>query len=102
LPSVARRKGELLAHGLHKRGVAALDHSHRYLQAAGLARLARAVVSASTTVRPMLEHAGLTELIEADVDAQTMRTHRLHARPAPDLLLAACQELGVDPSVRCR
>jgi HAD superfamily hydrolase (TIGR01509 family) len=94
---IARRKGELVEHGLHSRGVAALDGAHRYLQAAGLGGIKRAVVSASTTASPMLEAAGLTELIDARVDAATMRSLGLRSRPAPDLLLTACAELGVPP-----
>jgi len=94
---IARRKGELLEHGLHSRGVAALEGAHRYLQAAGLGGMGRAVVSASTTASPMLEAAGLTGLIDARVDARTMRTLNLRSRPAPDLLLTACAELGTPP-----
>jgi HAD superfamily hydrolase (TIGR01509 family) len=95
---IARRKGELLEHGLHARGVAALAGAHRYLQAAGLGALGRAVVSASTTASPMLELAGLADLIDVRVDASTMRSRNLRSRPAPDLLLAACAELGVPPA----
>lgn len=94
---IARRKGELLEHGLHSRGVAALEGAHRYLQAAGLGGMSRAVVSASMTASPMLEAAGLTGLIDACVDARTMRTLNLRSRPAPDLLLTACAALGTPP-----
>jgi len=94
---IARRKGELLEHGLRERGVAALAGARRYLQAAGFARLGRAVVSASTTAGPMLEQARLTDLVEASVDARAIRFGNLRSRPAPDLLLAACAELGVPP-----
>lgn len=96
--AIARRKGELLARGLGRHGVAARDHAHRYLQAAGLARLQRAVVSASTTAEPMLALAGLRALVDADVDARVMSAQRLESRPAPDLLLAACRELEVEPA----
>lgn len=95
--TIARRKGELLAHGLGKHAVAAREGAHRYLQAAGLARLQRAAVSASTTAEPMLALAGLTGLVEAGVDARAMRAQQLRSRPAPDLLLAACRELSVEP-----
>jgi beta-phosphoglucomutase-like phosphatase (HAD superfamily) len=95
---IAQRKGELLEHGLHSRGVAALSGAHRYLQAAGLGGLGRAVVSASTTASPMLELAGLAGLIDARIDASTMRSRNLRSRPAPDLLLAACTELGTAPA----
>jgi HAD superfamily hydrolase (TIGR01509 family) len=94
---IARRKGEILAHGLHSRRVAALPGAHRYLQAVGLGGIGRAAVSASTTASPMLELAGLAELIDARFDARTMRSRTLRSRPAPDLLLAACAELGSPP-----
>lgn len=92
---LARRNGELLEHGLGERGAAALAGARRYLQATGLARVKRAVVSASTTAAPMLAQARLTDLVEASVDAQSIRAGNLRSRPAPDLLLAACTELGV-------
>jgi beta-phosphoglucomutase-like phosphatase (HAD superfamily) len=94
---IARRKGELVEHGLHSRGVAALAGAHRYLQAVGLGGIRRAVVSASTTASPMVEAAGLAELIDARVDANTMRSLNLRSRPAPDLLITACAELGTPP-----
>jgi len=97
LDAIARRKGELVEHGLRARGVAALAGAQRYLQAAALARLGRAAVSASTRTLPMLEHAGLTHLVEVCVDADVMRTRRLRSRPAPDILLAACDELRIAP-----
>jgi beta-phosphoglucomutase-like phosphatase (HAD superfamily) len=45
----------------------------------------------------MLELAQLDHLVDAVVDAGTIRERSLRARPAPDLLLAACSELGVRP-----
>lgn len=98
IQEIARRKGELLEHGLHSHGIAALAGAHRYLQAVGLAGLGRAVVSASMSTSPMLELAGLMGLVDARVDATTMRARGLHSRPAPDLLLAACSELGAEPT----
>jgi HAD superfamily hydrolase (TIGR01509 family) len=95
---IARRKGDVLAHGLERREIAALPGAHRYLQAAGHARLGRAVVSASTATRPMLELARFIDTIEIRVDAETIREEALRSRPAPDLLLAACRELGVEPA----
>jgi beta-phosphoglucomutase-like phosphatase (HAD superfamily) len=97
IASIARRKGELLEHGLHSRGVAALGGAHRYLQAVSLAGLGRAAVSASTTAAPMLAAAGLASLVEVRVDARTMQSQHLQPRPAPDLLLEACRELRADP-----
>ncbi len=95
---VARRKGELLEGRMAHRGIAALADARRFLQAAGYAHLGRAVVSASMTALPMLEVAQLVQLVDVRVDAATIRAEHLHPRPSPDLLLAACAELGVAPS----
>src|SRR5581483_9902604 len=51
----------------------------------------------STTTLPMLQLARVDQVVEARVDAETMRAEGLRSRPAPDLLLAACRELGVAP-----
>ena len=95
--NLARRKGEALASGLRQHGVTALGGARRYLEAAGRAGLERAVVSASTSTLPMLELAGLATLVDDRVDADVIRAEGLRARPAPDLLLAACRQLGVQP-----
>ncbi len=94
---LARRKGDSLARGLRQRGVAALPGAARYLEAVGRAGLGRAVVSASSTTLPMLDVSDLAALVEKRVDADIVRAEDLRARPAPDLLLAGCRELGVSP-----
>jgi beta-phosphoglucomutase-like phosphatase (HAD superfamily) len=95
--SLARRKGEALTGRLRQHGVTALGGARRYLEAAGRAGLKRSVVSASASTLPMLELAGLATLVEDDVDADVIHADGLRARPAPDLLLAACRRLGVQP-----
>lgn len=94
---IARRKGEALEHVLHHRGITAFAGARRYLQAAGYARLPRGVVSASASTLPMLRIAALEHLVDVRADAETMRREGLHPRPAPDLLLAVCRALDVDP-----
>ena len=94
---LAARKGEALTRGMQQRGVTALAGARRYLEAAGHAGLRRAVVSASATTLPVLELAGLANLVEERVDADVMQAESLRSRPAPDLLLVACRRLGVDP-----
>jgi beta-phosphoglucomutase-like phosphatase (HAD superfamily) len=94
---LARRKDGALARGLRGHGVAALPGARRYLEAAGRLGLSRCVVSASTTALQMLELADLAPLVDASVDAETMRTERLRSRPAPDVLLAACRRLCLSP-----
>src|SRR5581483_8648581 len=71
--AIARPKGDVLEHGLERHEVAALPGEHTFLEAAGHARLARAVVSASTTTLPMLQLARVDQVVEARVDAETMR-----------------------------
>jgi beta-phosphoglucomutase-like phosphatase (HAD superfamily) len=95
---LARRKGEALARGLLQRGVTALPAVHRYLDAAGRAGLTRAVISASASTLEMLELAGLAGLADVYVDAGVIDAEDIRTAPAPDVLLAACRRLGVDPS----
>jgi beta-phosphoglucomutase-like phosphatase (HAD superfamily) len=45
----------------------------------------------------MLRLAALDHLVDARVDADAMRSERLRPRPAPDLLLAGCRKLGIEP-----
>jgi beta-phosphoglucomutase-like phosphatase (HAD superfamily) len=45
----------------------------------------------------MLDRAGLTGLIDCNVDGNVIVERHLRPRPAPDILLAACDELAVDP-----
>jgi len=94
---LARRKSDALGRRLSARGVNALAGARLYLEAAGRARLGRAVVSSSTRTLPMLELAGLASLVEARVDADRIDEGGLRSRPAPDLLLRACELLGVAP-----
>lgn len=94
---VARRKREILAHGLHEPGIAELPGARRFLRAAGHAHIGRAVVSASELTLPMLELVGLRQLVDAYVDAATIAAASLRSRPAPDVLLAACDALAADP-----
>jgi beta-phosphoglucomutase-like phosphatase (HAD superfamily) len=95
--ALARRKSVALERGLRRRGVAALPYARRYLEAAGRLGLVRGVVSASTTAPAMLEHADLATLIEVSVDGDAMQREQLRARPAPDVLLAACRRFELEP-----
>jgi beta-phosphoglucomutase len=56
-----------------------------------------AVVYESASTAEILERAGLAPLVDARVDAAVIDAERLHSRPAPDLLLAACRSLDVAP-----
>lgn len=58
----------------------------------------RAVVSASLHARAMMQHAGLTELVDVCVDGNAIEAARLEGKPAPDTVLEACHLLGVHPA----
>ncbi|MES1248824.1 MAG: HAD-IA family hydrolase [Actinomycetota bacterium] len=95
--AIARRKSEIVGRALHHRGLNARAGARRYLESAGHAGLGRAVVSSSTRTLPMLELADLATLVDARVDADQITNGSLHSRPAPDLLLRACELLEVEP-----
>jgi HAD superfamily hydrolase (TIGR01509 family) len=95
---LANTKRDALVRRIDAQGVRAFEGSRRYLLTARDAGVRRAVVSASANTGMILERAGLADLIEAKVDGNTIVAERLRAKPAPDTLLAACRQLGVDPA----
>jgi HAD superfamily hydrolase (TIGR01509 family) len=95
---LANRKDEALHRRLEHEGVSAYEASVRYLEAAAAAGLPCAVVSASAHTAAILDRAGIADLIDVRVDGEIMLSARLRPRPAPDALLAACAELGVQPA----
>jgi HAD superfamily hydrolase (TIGR01509 family) len=94
---LANRKNQALLRRLDEHGVHAFEGSRRYLEIAHDAGLQCAVVSASANTPTILERSGLADLIDQSVDGNTIIAERLRAKPAPDTLLAACRQLGVDP-----
>lgn len=94
---LARKKSDALGRHMRELGVNALPGARAYLESAGRAHLGRAVVSSSTRTQPMLELAGLATLVDARVDAEQIAAGELRSRPAPDLLLRACELLDVEP-----
>ena len=94
---LARRKSEALSRALNRGGLVPLPHARRYLEAAGHAGLGRVVISASASTSQMLELGGLATLADAVLDAGALRQEHLRSRPAPDVALAACAQVGVLP-----
>jgi HAD superfamily hydrolase (TIGR01509 family) len=94
---LANRKNQALLRLLDEHPLTAYEGSRHYLELAQDAGLRRAVVSASANTQTMLERAGLAHLIDARVDGRAIVEEHLHARPAPDVLLAACRRLEVEP-----
>ena len=94
---IARRKGAALERDMVAHGTTALAGARRYLEAAARAGLTGSVVSASSNTTQMLRLARLSGLLDLSVDADAIHLHELRTRPAPDVLLFACKQLGVPP-----
>jgi len=92
---LANRKSLVLRRRLRHEGVAAFDGSRRYLEAAAAAGLATAVTSASAHTGTMLERAGLADLVDLQLDGPRMSELGLRSKPAPDVVLATCELLGI-------
>jgi beta-phosphoglucomutase-like phosphatase (HAD superfamily) len=94
---LANRKNEILRRRIDTLGVTAYAGSWQYLETALEAGVHTAIVSASANTRAILDRAGLAGVIEGCVDGNTIVAEHLRGRPAPDRLLAACRQVGIDP-----
>ena len=94
---VANRKNEQLDLLLKQRGVRAFDGVRHYLELARATGMTCAVVSASAHTSEILEQAGLADLVDVIVDADTIAAEHLGEEPSSDWLLAACRKLDVEP-----
>lgn len=94
---LANRKKAALLRRLDERGVKAFEGARTYLELAREAGVRCAVLSASANTGTIVERAGLASLIDVCVDGNTIAAKQLGARPAPDMLLEACRQLGVEP-----
>jgi len=94
---LAHRKNLALLRRLASEGVKAHEGARHYLEAVRDAGLHSAVVSASANTATILQSAGLDHFVDVRVDGTTIVSERLNAWPAPDVLLAACSGLQVQP-----
>jgi beta-phosphoglucomutase-like phosphatase (HAD superfamily) len=94
---IANRKQDALVHLIETRGVRSFEESLSYLETAKEAGLATAVVSASANTDRILAGSGLLRLVDASIDGRAMVEEHLQPSPAPDVLLAACRALNVEP-----
>lgn len=95
--ALANRKNELLRRRIELVGVRAYEGAWQYLEVAREAGVHTVVVSASANTRTILEQAGLDEVVEACIDGNRIVAERLRASPAPDRLLAACEQVTTGP-----
>lgn len=94
---LANRKHRALVEVVARRGAHPFQGARLYLELMRDAAMQCAVVSGSTSVHLLLERARLTPLIDEYVDGNTAASEQLRRKPAPDMLLAACRQLGVSP-----
>jgi beta-phosphoglucomutase-like phosphatase (HAD superfamily) len=94
---LANRKVEALRRRLDEEPVRAYFGASLYLELAHDAGLRCAVVSQSTHATMLIERARLAQLVDGCVDGAVAADEGLQRKPAPDMLLAACRMLGVEP-----
>jgi HAD superfamily hydrolase (TIGR01509 family) len=94
---LANRKKVALLRRLDEHGLSAFEGARSYLELAREGGVRCAVLSASANTGTILERAGLATLVDGCVDGNTIAAEHLRPRPAPDMLLAACRQLAVEP-----
>jgi HAD superfamily hydrolase (TIGR01509 family) len=82
---------------LRREGVTAFAGATRYLEALAGSGLASVVVSASANTIAILGRAGIRDLVDVVVDGNRMADLDLRPKPAADVVVAACEELGLRP-----
>ncbi|HXS64986.1 MAG TPA: beta-phosphoglucomutase family hydrolase [Streptosporangiaceae bacterium] len=97
ITELGSRKNEIVLRRLRDDGVDAYPGSLTYLHAVKKAGLRRAVVSASTNCKQVLEAAGIADLFQARIDGIVTQRDHLHGKPAPDTFLAGAKALGLAP-----
>jgi beta-phosphoglucomutase family hydrolase len=95
---VATRKNDDVQRRIHADGVKVFEGSRRYLEAARDAGLARIVVSSSANTADVLHVTGLADLVQGEVDGNTIRETGMPGKPAPDSFLAGARLAKVEPA----
>ncbi|HET7016550.1 MAG TPA: beta-phosphoglucomutase family hydrolase [Streptosporangiaceae bacterium] len=97
IEELGNKKNEIVLRRLAQDGVETYPGSVKYVQAVKKAGLRRAVVSASTNCKQVLEAAGIADLFEARIDGIVVEREHLRGKPAPDSFLAGAKALGLEP-----
>jgi beta-phosphoglucomutase family hydrolase len=97
IDGLGNRKNEIVLRMIRQQGVEAYEGSVRYVRAARVAGLRRAVVSSSTNCRDVLIAAGIEDLFEQRIDGVVAEREHLKGKPAPDTFLAGARALGIEP-----
>ena len=97
IQGLARRKNQLLLRHLQEGSIRAYEGARLYLELVHDAGMRCGVVSGSTNTKILLERAHLASHVDDCVDGNTMVEEGLHRKPSPEMLLAVCRHLGVEP-----
>jgi beta-phosphoglucomutase family hydrolase len=97
IDGLGNRKNEIVLEMIRKDGVQPYEGSVRYVKAARVAGLRRAVVSSSTNCRDVLVAAGIDDLFEERIDGVVAERDHLAGKPHPDTFLAGARAVGVTP-----
>jgi HAD superfamily hydrolase (TIGR01509 family) len=94
---LANAKNHALRALLARQGIEAYAGSARYMEALAGSGLGCVVVSASANADAILDRAELTDLVDVLIDGAAMTQLGLRAKPAADLIVAACERLDLPP-----
>ena len=95
---LGNRKDELVNDVIATEGVRVLPGAIALLERLRAAGIRTAVVTSSRNRAKVLQAAGLTALLDAAVDGNTILERGLAGKPAPDMFLEAARALGVRPA----
>jgi HAD superfamily hydrolase (TIGR01509 family) len=94
---LGNRKNVLLLEKIRTQGLEPYVGSVRYVDAARVAGLSRAVVSSSANCREILISAGMEDRFDVRIDGVVAAERGLPGKPRPDTFLEAAHDLGVEP-----
>jgi beta-phosphoglucomutase family hydrolase len=97
ISALGNRKNAVFQELLRTNGIAPYPGSIRLLDHLAGLGIPAAVVSSSRNAREVLEAAGLADRFEVVADGVVAAERGIPGKPAPDLFLAAAEELGVPP-----
>ena len=95
--ALGNRKNQLFAQTLARDGIVAYPGSLALLDVLAASGVPAAVVSSSRNAPDVLRAAGLDERFPVVIDGSVAAARGLRGKPAPDMYLAAAEDLGVLP-----
>ncbi|MCT1366440.1 beta-phosphoglucomutase family hydrolase [uncultured Kocuria sp.] len=94
----ARLKNDYFTSELEEHGVTVFNGTVDLILRLQRSGIPTALVTASRNSRPVLEAAELDGVFDVIIDGSYALEHGIPGKPAPDMFLAAAQQLGIDPS----